>query len=186
MKNPNLPTNILHWFDIPNVSATIQPHGSVAVRCILKCHGHERADILLMADGMFSLVAHRLRDEENDRDDVFVGLGRVIASHAAVGRQLLEDAALEHELHHVEATGHGPMHLDDLTGVTLTLGAFQPDFMECALRSGAESALVVLVRDQFANFSWVRFSTLRPGRRLLSGLGRMLVAHCAGNGIPAL
>ena len=62
----------------------------------------------------------------------------------------------------------------------------QPDFVQCALRSGAEAALVVLVQDECLPFGWVRFASPAPGRRLLSGLGRLLATQHAGGEMPAI
>jgi hypothetical protein len=74
----------------------------------------------------------------------------------------------------VEATGNGPLKFGDWPGVTFTLGIPQPGFAQCALRSGPEAALAVLIQDNFRPFGWARFSSPAPGCRLLGALGRIL------------
>jgi hypothetical protein len=179
MNNPDSPTNTLRWHDLPGVTATIQSHGSIAAKCVLEFEGQPRACVLLMAEGIFSRVAHALDSGSERFDDVFVGLGRVISSHSAQGLQLLGDDALQKEIRHVEDTGLGPMNFDSLPEVAVTIGIREPEFVECTLRFGLEAALVVLVLDENLPFAWVRFSTPEPDRPLLSGLGRLLVAHFA-------
>ena len=187
MKNSIYPSTVLRWFDLAGVAAIIQPHqqAPAMAHCTLVFRGHEQAHVLLLADGMFSIVEHSLGNQEDPLDDVCVALGRVIASHAALGQQLLGEAALQRELRHVEATGRGPLRFGDLPEVTLTLGVPEPDFVECVLRSGAEAALVVLVRDDSMPFGWIRFSSLAPGRILLCCLGRILAAQYGSSGVPA-
>ncbi len=179
MNNSTPPTNTLRWFDLPGVTATFQSHGPIAAKCVLEFEGQPRARILLLAEGIFSRVTHAL-DSESDRfDDAFVGLGRVISSHSAQGQNLLGEDALRRELLHVETTGRGPMSFDCLPEVAVTVGNREPDFVEWTLRSGPEAALVVFVLDESLPFAWARFSTPAPGRPLLSGLGRLLVARFA-------
>lgn len=185
MNNPDSPTNSLRWHDLPGVTATIQSHGPIAAKCVLEFEGQPRARVLLLAEGIFSRVAHDLDSGSEYFDDVFVGLGRVILSHSAKGLQLLDDDALRREICHVEDTGRGPMNFDSLPEVAVTMGIREPEFVEWTLRFGLEAALVVLVLDESLPFAWVRFSTVEPGRPLLSGLGRLLVAQFAEGKIAA-
>lgn len=179
MDNPDSPTNTLRWLDLPGVTATIQSHGPIAAKCVLAFEGQPRARVLLLADGIFSRVAHGLDSGSESFDEVFVGLGRVISSHSAQGMQLLGDDALRKEINHVEISGRGPMNFDPLPEVAVTMGIREPEFVECTLRFGFEAALVVFVLDENLPFAWVRFSTPEPARSLLSGLGRLLVAKFA-------
>lgn len=169
--------------DLIQVEVVTAPLLTGVEQCAIRFHGREMANLLLLPEGMFSLLAHRMSDLAIDA--VALALGRVIAEHVEKDGSLCDPEAVRPRTAPamVGRPSGPPLFWPSIPGVTVAMPAVRDDrFFQCELRAGDETALLLIERDPVMARGWAQFSARIPSRQLLTMLGRLVIT---GPGIPS-
>ncbi len=155
----------------------IKPLATNAFHCGIYFRKKEKIHLIILPEGMFSLVSHDM--VEKHIDDVLVAMTRVLVAHVANSPDSIGGDFVRQEIARLEGAplATGPMTWADLPGAAMRYFVTPEDTISCGLRVGREAAIFISIHDPALVFSWARFSTCVQDRIFQLAFGRIVISN---------